>query len=330
MSAKKVFFLIVLFASLVFCTLPAWAAGQIFLKTSVPSIQKSFCETVGSITLEIDPGTSLREGDQIQFTLSSGATFCRKLDFFLMIFPGSSPDFPDHFPGTAFSSPVSTSSTADKITVIFPGVAGAPPYTRTEYDYGFRVQSSVASQAVQLTMGRRNRTTGEFLADEAPGSFYITFDASGGDTWDQLVIRLFDQKFQTPYFWKDNPETAETRFIIDSSDAQNPFTGEDNALKVDTSKFSENFLEFVPDSIPSTWEGIVTPFVLSFSGDFRIARVISTPGDLDCGGTPDLGDAILGLRLLSGQEEIPFCFSDINGDDRIGIEEVIYILRELK
>jgi hypothetical protein len=326
---KKAFFLIVFFIFLVFYAVPAWAAGQIFLKTSPRSIQQSFCETAGSITLEIDSGTSLREGDRIQFTLTNGAAFCRKLDFFLTILPGNSPDFPDHFPGTAFASPVSTSSSADKIAATFPGLAGAPTYTQTEYDYGFRVQAPVASPTVQLILGRRNRITGEFRSDEVPGSFYVTFDASGGDIWDSLVIRLFDQKFETPYFWKPDPEATGTRFTIDSSDTENPFTGEDNSLKVDTSKFSGNFLGVTPDSIPSSWEGIVSPLTLFFSGDFRIARITSTPGDLDCGGTPDLGDAILGLRLLSGQEELAFCFSDINGDDRIGIEEIIYILREM-
>jgi C1A family cysteine protease len=58
--------------------------------------------------------------------------------------------------------------------------------------------------------------------------------------------------------------------------------------------------------------------------------------DTDGSGSLDLKDALLALRLLSGCEDCgdivawpPYPGSDANGDSRIGMEEVIYILRRL-
>jgi len=55
-------------------------------------------------------------------------------------------------------------------------------------------------------------------------------------------------------------------------------------------------------------------------------------GDIDGSGTVDLGDAILGLRILAGIDignQILFIDADVNGDSRIGIEEVLYILQKV-
>jgi hypothetical protein len=53
------------------------------------------------------------------------------------------------------------------------------------------------------------------------------------------------------------------------------------------------------------------------------------PGDIDDDGDADLGDAILGLQVLSGMEPYQpvFVTSDVNGDGKIGMAEVLYILR---
>ena len=47
-------------------------------------------------------------------------------------------------------------------------------------------------------------------------------------------------------------------------------------------------------------------------------------------GTTNLTDAILGLQILSGNTPTTSIStnSDINNDSKIGVEEVIYILRE--
>ncbi len=54
------------------------------------------------------------------------------------------------------------------------------------------------------------------------------------------------------------------------------------------------------------------------------------PGDTDGSGTIDLSDAILTLKVLTGmtQEGVRY-EADVNGDDKIGIAEAVFILRKL-
>jgi len=55
-------------------------------------------------------------------------------------------------------------------------------------------------------------------------------------------------------------------------------------------------------------------------------------GDIDGSGSTDLADAILGLRILAGinisPQTITLC-ADVNNDNKIGIEEVVYILQHI-
>ncbi len=54
------------------------------------------------------------------------------------------------------------------------------------------------------------------------------------------------------------------------------------------------------------------------------------PGDLNGSGTVDLADAVTGLQILAGIPEINVYLSaDINCDNHIGMENVIYILQNL-
>lgn len=47
-------------------------------------------------------------------------------------------------------------------------------------------------------------------------------------------------------------------------------------------------------------------------------------------GIIDLADAILGLQCMSGQSPLEIrLYNEVNGDGKIGIEEVIYILQIL-
>lgn len=58
--------------------------------------------------------------------------------------------------------------------------------------------------------------------------------------------------------------------------------------------------------------------------------IVSTPGDLDDDGFTDLSDAIVGLKVLTGVP-VPSLevANEVNNDDRVGLEEVIYILRKV-
>jgi len=51
-------------------------------------------------------------------------------------------------------------------------------------------------------------------------------------------------------------------------------------------------------------------------------------GDIDESGAADLKDAVFALQTLCGMSTPPvFVSGDVNGDRRIGIEEVVYILQ---
>jgi hypothetical protein len=50
--------------------------------------------------------------------------------------------------------------------------------------------------------------------------------------------------------------------------------------------------------------------------------------DINTDGTADMKDAVTALRILTGENPLSVSVSaDINGDKRIGLEEVSYILR---
>jgi len=56
----------------------------------------------------------------------------------------------------------------------------------------------------------------------------------------------------------------------------------------------------------------------------------NTPGDLDCDDNVTLSDAIIALRIVSSIDPPSlFCKNDVNGDNRIGLEEVVYILQKV-
>lgn len=54
-------------------------------------------------------------------------------------------------------------------------------------------------------------------------------------------------------------------------------------------------------------------------------------GDVDGSESVDLADAIVSLQIISGQDAFPPPFekSEVNSDQRIGMEEAIYILQKL-
>jgi len=68
-------------------------------------------------------------------------------------------------------------------------------------------------------------------------------------------------------------------------------------------------------------DGLVTvsdPTLITVTG--------GTTLDFDGSGTVDVGDAVLSLRVLAGFDTDHICSGDINGDGKIGLEEVIHIL----
>ncbi|MDM8552765.1 dockerin type I repeat-containing protein [Desulfobacterales bacterium HSG2] len=60
-------------------------------------------------------------------------------------------------------------------------------------------------------------------------------------------------------------------------------------------------------------------------------KTLPIPGDIDCSGDIDMADLILALEISAGIDTSTetICNADVNGDGKIGVEEVIYILNEL-
>ena len=58
---------------------------------------------------------------------------------------------------------------------------------------------------------------------------------------------------------------------------------------------------------------------------------VPIPGDINHDGVVDLADAVLGLQIMAGTvpDQMVFQDADVNQDDRIGIEEVIYIFQKV-
>ena len=61
----------------------AFAANQVFLKTTVPNIPKSTCWQAGTDTMEFDHLSNMAEGDVIEFTLNNNVTVCKAINMFV-------------------------------------------------------------------------------------------------------------------------------------------------------------------------------------------------------------------------------------------------------
>ncbi len=60
------------------------------------------------------------------------------------------------------------------------------------------------------------------------------------------------------------------------------------------------------------------------------AVIVPGPGDVNNDGLVDLRDAISALRVLLDSNASVHTTGDINGDNKIGLEEVVYILQTYK
>jgi sugar lactone lactonase YvrE len=69
---------------------------------------------------------------------------------------------------------------------------------------------------------------------------------------------------------------------------------------------------------------------ITIAGNQSVSDKAASPGDLDNSGTVDLTDAIIALRILAGIDvgSVPSS-ADVNGDNKIGLPEVIYILQKV-
>ena len=221
----------------------AFAANQVFLKTTVPNIPKSTCYQAGTDTMEFDSLSSMREGDYIEFTLNNKVTVCKDINWFVT------------FANTAgtldLTGALPASTTAGTITAAAGG-----------QQWGFVVQGAVGSQIIRLTLRQVITATGVLAADT---NLRMTF--TGTALTDKFVVKLFDGKgvgtFATSGIQKWNTTTTAYDTAI---------VAQDNALCIDTltQDYQGEYVQNTPNSVPE-----LVADKLNFSGDYTIAHIMA-------------------------------------------------------
>jgi len=235
----------------------SFAANQVFLKTTVPNIPKSTCYQAGSTTMEMDNGTTIREGDVIQFTLNNKVTACKNLNLFLVLGSGDISTSNGSLSADA-TLPVSASDAANVLD--YSVALGA-----AENRMGFVVRATdadtPAGQIITMTL-RQIDADGVLVGLNT--NRLVTFDTSAATTPDddKLVIKLFDNKTTAGAWFKLDADGDYDAAIV---------TG-DNVLCIDTltQDFPDEYVQETPDSIPSN-----PAERLNFSGDYRIAHILA-------------------------------------------------------
>jgi len=208
----------------------AFAANQVFLKTTVPNIPKTPCEQAGSITQEFPKDSILHENDVIQFTLSNNVTLCKDINFFLRLTQSQidAAGMADLDAGTA-GWQIPTSNDANfPIVVTIPGTGALDADWLTVdgtslanygtiFELGFLVKGNAGSQIFTMTLSRRALDDGDTTYCETVGNdpdygtviegqVYNVPTANAnmtvnysvgpdGDANDRWTIKLFDEKY---------------------------------------------------------------------------------------------------------------------------------------
>ena len=257
-------FMVVAFAGM------AFAAQNISLKTTVPDVPKSECYQVGTQTMEMDNGTVLTAGDVMRFSLSNNTSLCKSFDFYLRMHDGL----------VAADAALPGSTSADPVTATNPGAAGmtwtatGAGFGAAVSDYGFHVKGVAGSQNYTMTVARRDKVTGVLDYGNLPANYFmLTYTESVVGS--KLIVKFFDKKFLTPYFWKQNATAG--AYLNDSGVpvTGTPFVAELNILCANTSSalFTAEYLESTGNSIPNL-TAVPPGSPVVFSGDYRVAHIV--------------------------------------------------------
>lgn len=257
----------------------AMAGNNVQLQTDVPDIPQSSCDQAGNIVMLFESGAQMEEGDTITFSLTNNVSVCQPINFFLRLAGSGSEQLINNT-----SLPVyDTSGTAGVGDWLYTGdtISGAiygNPMTDngTQFDVGFRVYAPAGSQTITLTLGRRilattsgGITIGTFYAGNMPaptnGKFRIYYTPDENDN--KMVLRLFDQKVTSPYFWKDDSITTGTQYTQAFASTDD----KENALCINTSLLNVTTNEYVLATPKSTVSN--DSYKLSFTGDYYIAHI---------------------------------------------------------
>lgn len=309
---KRNILLLVVGIAILALTGTAFAANQVFLKTTVPNIPKTPCEQAGSITQEFPKDSVIHENDVIQFTLSNNVTLCKDINFFLRLtdteativdFDGAVAGF--QIPVTQDSNYpiVVTDMTMDDLTIADNGGDPLPGGFGTLFELGFLVKGTVGSQIFTLTFSRRalddmDTTYCETLTDPdygtvfegqvynvptANASYTVKFDVDTlGDQTDRWTIKLFDEKYSGLKYGTTGTQGQADYFFLEDRAASactgsvkdySDFTEpEDNALCIDI--LTKNYQYEYVYATPDSLP-YDYQYKITFSGDYTVAHILS-------------------------------------------------------
>ena len=245
MKRKSIFtVLAAVFMVLAFSAM-AFAANQVFLKTTVPNIPKSTCYQAGTDTMEFDHLSNMAEGDVIEFTLNNNVTVCKAINMFV-----------------TFATKAGTLDTTGDLPVSTTG--GTINAAAAGQQWGFLVQAPTGQQVIRLTLRQRVTASG-LLATLTPANV-VTF--TGNDNTSKFVVKLFDGKIGNANsgIWKQASPTPV------ANQYETAILSTDNALCIDTLTldYQGEYVQNTPNSIPGSVQQ-----KLNFSGDYTIAHIMA-------------------------------------------------------
>jgi len=249
---------VTVFTVLMFVGTALATPGLVDIRTTVPNIAKSLCDQAGSQSLAIPDLTTMQVGDVIQFTLDTGVTICKTLDFYIPI-ATATPYTPPSLAGDA----VEVSDPTD--TIVTNAGTNAPVYGGVD-DIGFHVRGNDGSQIYTLQLVKRTIATGALDATGGATGWSITFNGVADPANDTLTIKLFDEKvFALGGVTTIDDDTGVTGAYL------TPIVTSDNVLCIDTltGDFQGNQVQAFPDSLPVT-----SSTKLTFTGVYTIANIL--------------------------------------------------------
>lgn len=156
-------------------------------------------------------------------------------------------------------------------------------------------------------------------SNEQPKPFAIDYDQDSDGLFDILVGLSSGTSTLRVFLNNGSPETPN---FSSSNFNSLKDSGTESSLPID---FSDPIiLNFDGDNQRDLFLGTLNDGILYFEEPGGIQ------GNFDCDTDLDINDAILGLKILSGFQPTKVCAeNEVTGDGKIGIEDVIYVLRVL-
>jgi hypothetical protein len=252
----------------------AFAANTVTMSSDKPNIPYSECEQGGAVTLSMDDGTIMHEGDVLRLTLTNNVTVCGNIDYYLRL------NTLGNLVLATGNEPVISTTAGGIIQVADGGVnfgAAAALVSATDgftYDVGFWVRATDGSRFITLTLAKRalidNLAVPVVPTVTADITHPFTIEFQAFLPADQMIVKLFDEKNSAAWFFEEaDPVAAPNVYDDPITDAGDEG---DNVLCIDTA--TQNFTGAYVYAVPSS-QPIDNAYQLTFFGDYIIAQMVS-------------------------------------------------------